>query len=73
MFACQVHCTIIVIYINAKINATAFKLGMTVDLGLAYNMLKSMTLTLMQGHSGLAEGKIQRLIISTKQLISMLG
>ena len=44
----------------------AFKLGMTVD------MLVSMTLDWMQGHSGLAEETIQRWIISTtKQAITI--
>ena len=41
----------------------AFKLGMAVDLCMAYIiymlMLTSMTLTLMQGHSGLTDGKNQ--------------
>ena len=52
----------------------AFKLGMTVDLCMAYNMLMLvlMTLTLMQGHSGSAEEQIQRATISTtKQVISI--
>ena len=41
----------------------AFKLGMTADLCTAYMlMLVSMTLTLMQGHSGLAEGGKSALI-----------
>ena len=36
--------------------AVGFKLGMTVDLYMAYMlMLVSMTLTLIQGHSGSAE------------------
>ena len=51
----------------------ALILCMTVDLYMAY-ILISMTLTLMQGHSGLAGEHFQRLIISTtKQAISMLG
>ena len=38
----------------------AFKLGMKVDLCMGYIlMVVSMTLTLMQGHSGLSEGKTQ--------------
>ena len=48
-----------------------FELGMLVDLCMAY-MFKHvlMTLTLMQGHNGSAEDKIQRCIISTcKQVI----
>ena len=37
----------------------AFKLGMKVDLCMGYIlMVISITLTLMQGHSGSAEGKI---------------
>ena len=52
----------------------AFKLGMTVHLCMAcitMLMLVSMILTLVQGHSGLAEDTIQRFIISrTKQVIS---
>ena len=35
----------------------AFELGMTVDSCMSYNMLILMTLTLMQGHSVLAEKK----------------
>ena len=41
---------------------------MAVDLCMAYMfMLVSMTLTLMQGHSGLAKAKTQRWIISTSK------
>ena len=51
----------------------AFKLGMTVDLCMAYVLiLVSMILTLMQGHSGLAKAKNQRWMLSaTKQAISI--
>ena len=43
-----------------------FKLGTMVDLSMAYVlMLVSMTLTLMQGHNGLACDKNQRWFIST--------
>ena len=46
---------------------------MTVDLWMPYIlMLVSMTLTLMQGHSGSAEAKNQRCMLSaTKQTISI--
>ena len=44
---------------------------MMVDLWMPY-MLISMTLTLMQGHSGLAKAKYQRCMLSaTKQAISI--
>ena len=47
----------------------AFKLGMSVDLCMAYMpMLVSMTLTLMQGHNGSAKATI---IWTTKQAISI--
>ena len=47
-------------YISNNIYAMASKLGMMVDLCMAYIlMLISMTLTLMQGHGGLAKAKIQ--------------
>ena len=51
----------------------AFKLGMTVDLCMAYVLiLVLMTLTLMQGHSGLAKAKNQHWMLSaTKQAISI--
>ena len=51
----------------------AFKLDMTVDLCMGYMlMLISMTLTLMQGYSGLANETIQRwIILTTKQAISI--
>ena len=51
----------------------AFKLGMTIEVSLAYmRMLVSMTLTLMKGHSGLAEEQIQHQIIpTTKQAVSL--
>ena len=49
----------------------AFKHGMTVDFCMAY-MLMSITLTLMQGHSGSAKAKNRHWIISTtKQAISI--
>ena len=52
---------------------STFKLGMTVDLWMPYLlMLVSMTLTLMQGHSGSAKAKNQRCMLSaTKQAISI--
>ena len=47
-------------HITDSIEAMAFKLGMTVDLYMAYMlMLISMNLTLMQGHSGSAKAKTQ--------------
>ena len=52
----------------------AFNHGMMVDLYTAYMlMLVSMTLTLMQGHSGSAEGKKFnfRIISTSKQIISV--
>ena len=51
----------------------AFKLGMTVDLCMAYMlMLVSMTLILMKGHSGSQRQKISIGIISTtKQAITV--
>ena len=51
----------------------AFNRGMTIDLCMAYMLrLVTMNLTLMQGHSGLADDKLQRWIISTtKQAISI--
>ena len=56
-----------------KISAMAFKLGMKVDLCMGYIlMVVSMTLTLMQGHSGSIEENIQLGIISTtKQAIKI--
>ena len=61
-------------HISDSISAMVFKLGVTVDLCIVYMlMVVSMTLTLMQGHSGLAEEKSQRWIIwTTKQAISIL-
>ena len=54
--------------ILGSISAMAFKLGMSVDWRMAYMlMLVSMTLPLMQGHSGLAKAKDQRWIISTNK------
>ena len=54
--------------ISDNISAMAFKLGMKVDLCMGYIlMVMSMTLTLIQGHSGSAEGKIQLWIISQNQ------
>ena len=54
----------------------AFKLGMTVDLYMAYYiyMLVSMTVTLMQGHSGSAEAKIVKLSrqLSKQQALNLL-
>ena len=51
----------------------AFKRGMLVDLRMTYMlMLMSITLTLMQGHSGLAEEKIQLwIILTSKQAMSI--
>ena len=56
----------------------AFKLGMMVDLAMAYVLtLVSMTLILMQGHSGSTKAKNQRCrelsqqLTSTKQAISI--
>ena len=59
--------------ISDNISAITFKLGMTVDLYGAYMItLYSMTLTLMQGHSGSANVRIQYWIISTtKQAMSI--
>ena len=52
-----------------------FKLGMTVELCMAYTLiLVSMTMTLMQGHSGSAEAKQTSVELSrqlTKQAISI--
>ena len=46
----------------------AFKLGIAVDACMAYMlMLMSMTLTLMQGHSGLEESGEISVELSTKQ------
>ena len=50
----------------------AFKLGMIVDVYMAYMLM--LISILIQGHSDLAEERIQHLIISTtKQAMSMLG
>ena len=60
-------------HISDSIVALAFTLGMTVDLCMSYLlMLVSMTLTLMQGHSGSAKAKIQYwFILKTKQAKSI--
>ena len=53
----------------------AFKLGMTVDLGMAYMlMLVLMTLTLMQGHSGSVKANNNKISVFTirRQLLHVL-
>ena len=56
MLTNAVTCTLIVI----SRKAMEFKLGLNVDLCMGYILvIVSMTLTLMQGHGGLAEGTYQ--------------
>ena len=54
-------------------SAITFKLGITVDLWMPYMlMLVSMTLTLLQGHSGSAKAKNQRcILLATEQAITI--
>ena len=57
--------------ISDDISANTFKLGMTVDSWIYMLMLVSMTLTLMQDHSGSANANNQRCMLSaTEQAIS---
>ena len=54
--------------------AMTLKLGMTVDLWTAYMLiLVSMNLTLLQGHSGSADEKNQRWIISATNQVSLIS
>ena len=59
--------------ISDNIYAITFKLGMTIDLWMAYMLMAAlMTLTLMQGHSGSGKAKNQLCMLSaTEQTISI--
>ena len=62
------HDYILLAISRTMLKAIAFKPGMTVDLLTPYMLiLVSMTLTLMQGHSGSAKAKNQRCMLSATE------